>query len=327
MRWIFAIFIVFCATSASAAPCDIVACAEAYSVTRAMLSTYKGPLFQIYNGTTTLDIGQTASGSADMSTWAAFCSNTQTNCVVGKIYAQIHTGSNDLVPSQLPDAPFGPVCSGGTIYKCATNFQIEAATGLPALVTPAAGPAEYIIGATTDTAAVGITAGTSAISMLYNGRNVPTTPVCCGPVGIGHKYNTSDALGTAYYVGLWYGSTGFNPCTTTTSYCAGVDEESISDHADYGVSPQNVIHLSTWSGSGTNIITTQLNGNVLYSHHPPAATLNIPTFTHVGGGADLSQPTPVYMREWAIYNVALSTDQQTLILANEKAFYSCLTFP
>src|ERR1019366_5699772 len=79
-------------------PCDQVSCDEAYSVTRSLKASYSGPLFQLWNGSTTLDIGQT-NHIADMTTWSAFCSGVQSNCKVSKIYAQIHTGPNDLIPS------------------------------------------------------------------------------------------------------------------------------------------------------------------------------------------------------------------------------------
>jgi hypothetical protein len=50
-------------------PCDLVTCAEAYSVTRLMVTGYSGKLFQLYNGTSTLDIGISTNGvTADMTT-------------------------------------------------------------------------------------------------------------------------------------------------------------------------------------------------------------------------------------------------------------------
>jgi hypothetical protein len=53
--------------------------------------------------------------------------------VVSKIYAQIHSGSNDLVPGVF-NAPYGPNCSTGG-YTCAAKFIVETATGLPILTT------------------------------------------------------------------------------------------------------------------------------------------------------------------------------------------------
>lgn len=51
-------------------PCDYLVggCAEAYSLTHSMTRNYTGKLFQLYNGTTKLDIGQASNGSTDMTT-------------------------------------------------------------------------------------------------------------------------------------------------------------------------------------------------------------------------------------------------------------------
>jgi hypothetical protein len=71
-------------------------------VARAMAASYKGALFQLglaKDTSKTLDVGQTETLAADVTTWSAFCGGTQSNCVVSKIYAQIHTGSNNLQPA------------------------------------------------------------------------------------------------------------------------------------------------------------------------------------------------------------------------------------
>ena len=69
---------------------------------RAMTASYTGPLFQLGKASdkkaATLDVGQTSDHKADMTTWSAYCGGTQSNCVFSKIYAQIHKGSNDLLP-------------------------------------------------------------------------------------------------------------------------------------------------------------------------------------------------------------------------------------
>src|SRR6185369_4186957 len=128
-------------------PCDLLSggCAEAYSVTRAMTASYKGPLFQLGlaadKNAKTLDIGQTDAHTADMTTWSAYCGGSASKCVVSKIYAQIHSGSNDLLPA-IWNAPWGPNCSAGG-YTCAAKFTIESATNLPILTTVA--PQEYAL--------------------------------------------------------------------------------------------------------------------------------------------------------------------------------------
>src|SRR5436190_7540896 len=181
-------------TAAYQGPCDLLAsgCAEAYGVARAMTLKYTGPLFQIglaKDKTKLLDIGQTADHKADMTTWSAFCSASQANCVVSKIYAQIHTGPNDLVPGVFK-TPWNPDCSAGG-FTCAAKFTIEAATGLPILTTDA--PAEYSL--SNDNFATGINGGAKAMGIMYNGKPVANQVHCCGVIGLPHKYNATDTTG------------------------------------------------------------------------------------------------------------------------------------
>ena len=303
-------------------PCDVVTCAETFSVARAMTIAYTGPLFQLYNGIATLDIGQ-ANHKADMTTWSAFCSGVASNCVYAKIYAQINRTANDLVPSAA-SAPFGPDCSGGTIYKCAAPFAIEAATGLPIISTVA--PEEYSIAG--DASATGIRGGSGSTSVIYNGEAV-NSEFCCGMFGIAHKYNVGDVTGTDFLVVLAYGQTVNNNwanCATSTTYCAGLDEEGAGEGVDYGSSPISTI-LSVVFNSSTNTVTGALNGHSLFSHNPPGATINAGISIHFGGGGDLGQPDPATMREGLIANAALSSVQQSSILSNMTAFYSGVSFP
>ena len=135
-------------------------------MTRAMTLKYTGPLFQIglaKDKTKLLDIGQTSDHKADMTTWSAFCSASQSNCVVSKIYAQIHSGPNDLVPGVF-NTPWKPDCSAGG-FTCAAKFTIESATGLPILTTDS--PAEYTL--SNDNFATGINGGGKAMGIVLAG--------------------------------------------------------------------------------------------------------------------------------------------------------------
>ncbi len=224
-------------------PCDVVVsgCAEAYGVARAMTSKYTGPLFQIglaKDKTKLLDIGQTSDHKADMTTWSAFCGGTQSNCVVSKIYAQIHTGPNDLVPGVFK-TPWNPDCSAGG-FTCAAKFTIEAATGLPIVTTDA--PAEYSL--SNDNFATGINGGSKAIGIMYNGKPVANQVYCCGVIGITHKYNAADVTGTDFMLALAYGWKDSGGCCIATNcgasnkYCVGAEEEENNDLYDYGTSPR-----------------------------------------------------------------------------------------
>lgn len=307
-----------------AAPCDLLTCAEAHSVTRSLTVNYSGPLFQLYNGSSTLDIGQTAGHKVDLSTWSAFCGGVASNCVYGKIYAQIQTSQNDLAPSTV-SPPFGPNCSTGGTYQCAASFSFEVATDLP--VFSAAAPAEYTIGGT-DVQGTGITGLGASVSVVYNGQAIKTS-FCCAAYGLSHKYNAGDVVGTNFIVYAAYGTTAVAPsgiCATSTTFCTGVGFEESGVPGDYGSSGINLITMANYN-SATGVVTTMYNGHSLYSGIPAGVTFNTKQFIHLAGGGDLSQPAPVFMREAFITNSVISSLQTAQIVTNSRAFYSQLSFP
>lgn len=318
--------------------CDVTAvpCAEAWSLQRSSTNAYSGPLLQITNTTNsaTQNIVQTPAQVADMSTWSAFCGGTNTpsgglstnsHCVISKIYAQVQGSANDLIPSVF-NGPFGPNCTAGG-NTCACPFTIEIATGYPIL--NAAAPCEYTLSG--DGNAVGVTAGTSSLSILYDGIALSST-YCCGPVGIGHAYNVTDTFGTTFYLSVAEGQfsdPSGNQCQTSTSFCSGLDEESIGDLVDY--SPTNVgsVFAAGAFDSGVNQVSSYINGGQLRSPIEPAAALcstcsgiNLPGSVHAGGGGDLSQPAPAVMRAFAFINGVASQSDATAAYANLKSFYS-----
>lgn len=314
-------------------PCDLLTggCAEAYSVTRAMTASYKGPLFQLGlaadKNAKTLDIGQTDAHTADMTTWSAYCGGSASKCVVSKIYAQIHTGSNDLLPA-VWNAPWGPNCSAGG-YTCAAKFTIETATGLPILTTVTA--QEYALSG--DNFATGVTGGSKTIGLMYNGKPVANNHYCCGVFGITHKYNAEDIHGTDFMVALAYGWKDSNGCCiavncgASNKYCVGAEEEEANDLFDYGTSPVENALVVTQYDSAKNAVITFLNGAQVLSHSPPKAQMNAGRAVHLGGGGDLSGPDPVLMREAFITNELLSASNVTALKASSDAFYPSLKFP
>jgi hypothetical protein len=206
-----------------------------------MTASYTGPLFQLGKASdakaATLDVGQTSDHKADMTTWSAYCGGTQSNCVVSKIYAQIHKGSNDLLPG-VWNTPWKPDCSAGG-YTCAAKFTIESATGLPILTTVS--PQEYALSG--DNYATGINGGSKAMGIMYNGKPVANQTYCCGVIGLTHKYNASDTTGTDFMLALAYGWRDSGGCCIATNcgasnkYCVGAEEEENNDLYDYGTSP------------------------------------------------------------------------------------------
>jgi hypothetical protein len=323
-------------------PCDVLpnGCAEAYSMARAMTAKYTGPLFQLglaNDNTKKLDIGQTSDRKADMTTWSAFCGGAQSNLRVSKIYAQIHKGSNDLVPAVFK-APYGPNCSAGG-YTCAAKFTIETATGLPILTTDA--PQEYCLAG--DAFATGVNGGTHAVGLMYNGKPVPNQVYCCGVFGITHKYNASDTWGTDFMVALAYGWKDGGGCCiavncgASNKYCVGAEEEENNDLYDYGTSPiENAMVVTQFDPNPTSThgtVISYLNGKQVLSKSPPAPLsrgnypINAGTAIHVGGGGDLSQPDPVRMREALITNNVMSASEVTAMKTNITGFFSTLKFP
>lgn len=98
--------------AASSAPCDIYAgagtpCVAAHSTTRALLSSYDGPLYQVRRASdgASKDIGLLAPGGyADAAAQDAFCQDT--TCVIEKVYDQT-SRHNDLLPGPAGTAGMG----------------------------------------------------------------------------------------------------------------------------------------------------------------------------------------------------------------------------
>lgn len=312
-------------------PCDVLAsgCAEAYGMARAMTSKYTGPLFQLglaKDKTKTLDVGQTSDHKADMTTWSNFCGGSQSNCVVAKLYAQIHSGPNDLVPGAFK-TPWNPDCSAGG-FTCAAKFTIESATNLPILTTDM--PAEYSLSG--DAYATGINGGSKAMGIAYNGKPVANQVYCCGVIGLTHKYNANDTTGTDFMLALAYGWKDSGGCCIATncgkanSYCVGAEEEENNDLYDYGTSPLDNAMVVTQFDPTPNAVITYLNGTKVLTHSPPKAKLNAGTAIHLGGGGDLSQPAPVRMREALFTNNVMSDADVTAMQSNVTSFFSALKF-
>ena len=312
-------------------PCDVVAsgCAEAFGMARAMTSKYTGALFQIglaKDKSKTLDIGQTGDHKADLSKWSDFCGGNTSNCVVSKVYAQIHTGPNDLVPGVFK-TPWNPDCSAGG-FTCAGKFTIESATGLPMLTTDS--PQEYSLSG--DNYATGINGGSKAIGIMYNGKPVANQVYCCGVIGITHKYNANDTAGTDFMLAMAYGWKDSGGCCIAVNcgknntYCVGAEEEENNDLYDYGTSALDNAVVVTQFDPGSNSVITHLNGSKVMMKSPPKAKINAGTAVHLGGGGDLSQPAPVRMREAMFTNSIMSDDDVKAVQSNVTAFFPMLKY-
>lgn len=343
----------------STEPCDlIISCGEAWSVTRGMISSYNGPLFQLYNGTTTLDIGMNASRTVDMTTWSAFCSGVATNCHITKIYAQIQGTHNNLVAMDFDSAAFYG-CSAGS--PCRAEFRIEAATGLPRIeagcdpgggngtadgcnTSPTPGPGKYLVDVgASDTALIGVNSGTNPVTVLYNGQFI-TQPIvsCCGNFGIAHQFQAAQTDGTDFMISARYG-TCTNYGAPSGFYCFDIDGENINTFPDQAntlssATAINYVVLIDHSGgpSPPSNSTIWYNGHTIWSQNAmplPSSSVGayvyniVGPYMRLGGGGDLSQRSPILWREGLIANSILSSGEKAAILSNNQAFYPTLLFP
>ena len=96
-------------------PCDLYAsatpCVAAFSTTRALYSTYTGPLYQVtrQSDKTYTDIGLLPDGYAKVAAQDTFCANT--SCTITKVYDQ-SPNHNDLAPAPPGGAARGPGPNG-----------------------------------------------------------------------------------------------------------------------------------------------------------------------------------------------------------------------
>ncbi len=118
-------------------PCDIYAaaspatpCAAAYSMTRALSSTYSGPLYQVRSGSSStntgtggaiMDIGMLADGYADSATQDSFCGGS--TCTVSILYDQSGNG-NDLARGSAGPSGNGARSGSDDYESTATKLSV-----------------------------------------------------------------------------------------------------------------------------------------------------------------------------------------------------------
>ncbi len=108
-------------------PCDLYAsatpCVAAISTTRALYSTYKGPLYQVtrQSDKTSADIGLLPDGHANAATQDTFCANT--SCTITRLYDQ-SPNHNDLTPAPPGGASRGPGPNGYDVPSVANALPI-----------------------------------------------------------------------------------------------------------------------------------------------------------------------------------------------------------
>ncbi|MEY9856104.1 hypothetical protein ABH935_001708 [Catenulispora sp. GAS73] len=234
--------------AATTAPCDIYAsgstpCEAAYSTTRAMFSSYSGPLYQIQRASdnSTLNIGlQSAGGVVNSAPQVSFCSGT--TCTITLLYDQTANANN------LPISP-GKSCSG-----CSGGL------GGP-------GPNGSDIGANAMALPITI-GGQQAFGVLVNN------------VGTGYRNNAAKNVPTGSQPEGEYMLTSSN--LTSSSCCFDFGSAETND-SDDGNGTMNAIYYGTacWTGgcSGTGPwVGGDLENGMYFSAAGPNPT-NIPSET------------------------------------------------
>jgi hypothetical protein len=335
-------------TTAYQGVCDVIVggCAVAYDVDRSPTSAYSGPLFQLWNGSSTLNVGQTTNHTVNLSTYAAFCGGSMTpathsgiavlvssTCSYAGLYDAIQGSANTLIPITI-NTQYGPNCTGGGPYLCAAQFEIEVATGLPVFDTAVANNngffGDYYIAG--DANAVGVNGGTSPVSLLDNREALPLQTCCSGGLMLSHLNSLDDDPADLYDFGpgIWYGTlVSSNNCGTPTTYClamnGGVTPPPPQD--DYSTTQENVVEAAAWdTAAGGKPIHAYISGSYFKDYDSDGHTTT-DTAIHLGGGGDLSQPSSVFFREGLITNTTMTATDMTNVQINTAAFFSTLTFP
>jgi hypothetical protein len=297
-------------------PCSVVLthpCGEGYNVARSVTSSYSGPLFQVYNGTTTTDIGQTVQHAADMAALFTACAN-QPICVYSKVYAQIGGSLNDLRPYLTSDGGNGSI-NCATTYDCAPPVMIDPANGLPVIVTPFP---TALYNSTT-----GETWGGGNPTSVFSYASMASWSDCCGFFGIAHASSAPDTQGTDFLQGLTYGNGHtYSNCSTSTANCANLDIEiKMNDGADVTFSLTQGNYMTTTAG-GAGVINTYWNSSTpIYSATPVSGTtLNIGKYPRVGGGGDMSHVNSI-VQEGLIANASWTATDYANLSSNVSAFY------
>jgi non-reducing end alpha-L-arabinofuranosidase len=197
------------ATAASSLPCDIYAaggtpCVAAYSTTRALYTSYDGPLYQIQRASdgTTVNIGLlSAGGDVNAAPQVSFCAGT--TCTITKIYDQSSNHSD--LPISSGGYWKGPGPNGSDIGANAMALPVTIAghQAFGVRITPGTGYRVDNVNVPTGSQPEGIYMITS--SNLYNNQ-------CCMDFGSGET--SHDDTGNGHMNAIYFGSAcWFGGCT------------------------------------------------------------------------------------------------------------------
>jgi hypothetical protein len=317
--------------------CDHVACNVAPSMTHVLVHGYAGGLFQLYNGTTTLDVGST-NDVVDTSGIAAFCAGAS-DCTVHGVYDQVR---GVLIPSPPSKVSGAMPAECTSTYACGCPFFFDPETGLPELVTSY--PCEY------DVSYSSLAPG--PLSVVVNGKDYQN-----GEFGVGHSPATTPLVnGTDFLTYNWFGNIGAFPgapwtfgyvnCSGSGVHCLGIDEETSAENYDVSVEPGGIggayggaglggdsLQMITWDNS-THVKAYVNSSTALFDDSPPATVQSsvdpqplIPgNHVKIACGGDCSQSQLIF-RDGLISNALWGSAEFSAIQTHFNTFYAQHTTP
>lgn len=287
------------------APCDILAqngvtCVAAHSVTRLMVGSYTGPLFQLQRASdnTTANISALPNGLYNAATVASFCAGT--NCYISEIYDQ--TGNSNHLP-QTAVASMAP-------------WMLYPTNGLPVVWT--SGNAAYYRNRSSTS---NIPTGASAASGYYV-RATDMFSSCCGDYGRMESPFGAPSTPGAMFANAWDNWTGN---TISGALGVGVDLEASVPTASLSTVPAVIFEMAKYAPSTNTVVVSSwnaLNGaNIPALRTIPSATPVVESGLSLGEGGDGSAASSEFF-EGAVINGTVTDSANAALAANISAFYN-----
>jgi len=256
----------FALGTSSALPCDIYAaggtpCVAAYSTTRALYTSYNGPLYQVSRASDGqfLTIGTAwAGGVVNAAAQGTFCAGT--TCTITELYDQSPNGNHMPISAGISCAGCskgigGPGINGADIGAPAMALPITI-SGIPAygMLFNAQGTGYRI------QHAVNVPTGSQPEGIYMLTSSNLTSASCCFDFGAGESDNTDD--GNATMNAIYYGRQCWSQNCTGFGPWVGGDLENGMYFSNTGANPTNITrevtgaYLTAWEkNNGTTNFT------------------------------------------------------------------------
>lgn len=295
-------------------PCDILAkatapCVAAHSVTRRLLGSYTGPLFDLQrtSDSAILHVGTLSYGLVDTSGVAAFCSGTTCNFAI--VYDQ--TANHNDLPVTPAAASTQPL------------YVVSGITGLPIVMSdlgqssPATctGSCTYL---RNRAATTNIPTGNALITE-YDVRTTENYSKCAGEYG--NVENTVADTGTYHMFEMTFWNSAGTCVTSTGAPYVGIDHENGGFFVNPGNNPYLLTTLAKNDTTNVTIKYAPFPGQLMQVYKAASPTFVLEGGLSLGEGGDA---TPGYSSfEEGIVAARATTDAtDTAIQSNIAAFYT-----